>query len=120
MANVTYSFPLAVGTATIADAGNLSDAVAMQGARPVALLTADGLDAAALTFQGSPDGVTYANLYNAAGEISYPVGATARMVALDPADFLGCAYIKIRSGTAGSPTTQSPAAAITVIGATIT
>lgn len=58
-----------------------------------------------LTFQTSIDGVTYADLYD--GSLEYTITAAAsREILLPIADFLGIRYLKIRSGTSGTPVNQ--------------
>ena len=70
--------------------------------------------AAALTFQGSFDGTTYADLYSSAGtEENYTV-STSRTVYVDPTRF-DCRFLKVRSGTAGAPVTQAAARTITLL-----
>lgn len=71
--------------------------------------------AASLTFQASNDNSTFTNLYNAAGtEVTATVSA-ARWVAIDPADFAGVAYLKVRSGTSGTPVNQGADRTITLV-----
>jgi hypothetical protein len=63
--------------------------------------------AANLTFQGSADGLEAPrNIHNAAGD-EYTVTADAdRFIALDPADFAGVRFLRVRSGTAAVPVNQ--------------
>lgn len=62
----------------------------------------------AITFQVSnTSGGTYVDLYNSAGQVSYTV-APSRYVAVDPKDFQGVKYLKLKSGS-------SEAAARTII-----
>jgi len=99
---------------TIASGASLSAGVnlAMLGgprAQLVAIQMPAAWTAAALTFQGSADGTTYYDLYNATAEVSLatptPVGAT-RYIVLDPNLFAGFLFIKVRSGTAAAPVNQ--------------
>lgn len=97
-------------TATIADSASLSGAVDLSSfsGTLVAIQTPSGWTSAVLTFQASYDGTTYANLYNSAGaEVTTGTIAASYYVALDPADFAGIRYLKVRSGTSGSATNQS-------------
>jgi hypothetical protein len=60
-----------------------------------------------MTFQGSADGTNWANIYTRAGvELTYTIAAD-RWVVVDPADFVGADYLKIRYGTAASGVVQS-------------
>lgn len=71
--------------------------------------------AASLTFQASNDNSTFADLYNAAGAEITVTASTSRWIALDPADFVGIAYLKVRSGTAGAAVNQGGDRVITLV-----
>ena len=102
-------------TATIALNGSLSAAVDLNGGTPLRLEMPAAWTAAVVTFQFSHDGVTYRNLYDAAGtEYSVTVDAS-RAVVLSPADFAGVRYIKVRSGTAASAVVQLAARSIGIV-----
>jgi hypothetical protein len=65
------------------------------------------MDGTAFTFQSSYDGTTYNNVYDADG-VEYSVtSAGQRDIILDPADFAAIRWLKIRSGTAASATTET-------------
>lgn len=68
-----------------------------------------------LTFQVSHNGTDYYNLYDMAGEVSAVVAAGVA-VALDPAKFFGWNYLRVRSGTAASPSAQAAKRTISLIG----
>jgi hypothetical protein len=113
-------------TATIASSASLSGAVDLQqassGLLQAGVLVGIELPAswttANLTFQGSHDGVDYADVYDEFGiELTTVVGAlsAARRVVLDPARFAGLRYIKVRSGTTGTPVSQGAARDIGLI-----
>lgn len=75
---------------------------------------------ASMTFQGSADGTTYSNLSSDDGdgtvtEVTLGVTASGYLSALDPTIFAGLNYMKIRSGTAGSPVNQTNAAVVKLI-----
>ena len=69
--------------------------------------------AASLTFQVSPDaGTTWVELYTYAGsELTLTVGAS-QFVAIDPTQWKGVYSLKVRSGTAASPVTQTAQATL--------
>lgn len=108
-------------TATITAGGSLSNAVDLGGDRPGELhslislqMPATAWTAAALTFQGSMDGATYADVYKSDGnELSVSVGAS-RFVLLSPSQFAGLRYVKVRSGTSASPVAQAAGAVISL------
>ena len=94
--------------ATIANGGTLSGAVYLHGEVLVGIRMCDVWDAANLTFQVSMDDVTYLNAYSQAGaEHVVTVAAASTHIWVDPTDFAGYRWIKVRSGTAGTPVEQS-------------
>ncbi len=93
----------------IADTGSLSAAVLIGGDLPCQLQMPADWDAAVLTFQTSQDGATYQNAYDANGNEVTVQAAASRNIQLNPSDFAGVNYLKIRSGTGATPVAQSPA-----------
>lgn len=94
-------------TVTILSGASLSDALDLLGLVPLGIQMGAAWTPAALTFQGSYDGVTYANVYDNTGtEVSVTVAAS-RYVTLPPTLLPGVRYIKVRSGTAGTPVAQA-------------
>jgi hypothetical protein len=70
--------------------------------------------AASLTFQGSADGTTYGDLYDAGTEMSTAAGAS-RVIHLDWTKFVGLRFLKIRSGTTGVPVNQGGDRVLTLV-----
>ena len=101
-------------TATIENGGSLSGAVDLGGRKLVAIVMPSGWDAASLTFQASPDGVTYYNVYDSATERSLTVDSS-RFLHVDMEDWLGVRFLKLRSGTAATPVDQTAARTFTLI-----
>lgn len=103
--------------AVIATGTSLSAAVDLRGYSLVAIqMPASGWTSASLTFQASSDGVLYQNVYDRFGnEVTVVASGGARFIQLDPADWLGAAYIKVRSGTSGSPTNQTGGDTVTLV-----
>ena len=104
-------------TATIASGGSLSGAVSLGGYVPFLLVMPAGWDTAGLTFQVTYDGSSWVNLYDTGGEYSISssvVGASRAIAILGAELFLGAIGIKIRSGTAGTPVTQTAERSIIV------
>lgn len=66
-------------------------------------------DAANLTFQVSYDsGVTWQDLYDGLGtEIAVTSPAAGKYLAVDPSDYAGIVFLKVRSGTTGTPVNQT-------------
>lgn len=107
-------------TVTIANGASLSGAaVFVNGVTSlVGIVIPAAWTAAALTFQASADGTTYGDLYNTAGtEVTIPSSAVAasRYIALDPSDFAGIAYLKVRSGTSAAAVNQTADRTLTLV-----
>jgi hypothetical protein len=101
-------------TATIANGESLSGAVDLGGRKLVGIVMPASWTAASLTFQASPDGVTYYNVYDGATERAVVVGASYYSM-LNIGDWVGCRWIKVRSGTAGSAVNQAAERALTLV-----
>lgn len=108
------------GTATIAAAASLSDAVDLGSNRAHALVIGGAWVAAAITFQVSLDGVTYNDLNDMAGEVTVASGAVAanKAIVLDASKLAPYRYLKIRSGTSAAAVAQTGGATVTVVGIT--
>ena len=102
-------------TATIANNAALSDAVTIDKSLLLGLVLPGTWTTADLTLQASADGTTFGNVYDSAGTEVTIKAAASRYVTLNPADFVGMQAIKLRSGTSGSPVTQTAERTITVI-----
>jgi hypothetical protein len=104
-------------TATIASGESLSGAVQLGGASVLRIVMPAGWDAAALTFQVSEDGSTFREL-NAAGDseaaVSIAVSA-GKAYQLVPSTLAAQLWLKVRSGTSGSPVNQTAARTITLV-----
>lgn len=73
--------------------------------------------AANMTFQVSGDNATFTDLYDASGtEYTVTVGSTStsRSVIIPYADLIGARFLKIRSGTTGTPVDQGGSRVIRV------
>ena len=94
------------------DAGqSLSPAVEVRFDELVGVGFPSAWTAAGLTFQVSVDGVTYRDLYSTSAEFAIASAAAGanRQVALNPLDMAGVRFLKVRSGTAGTPVVQAAA-----------
>lgn len=107
---------LGMKTAAIANNASLSGAVDLQDNPLVAVLIPSAWTTADITFQASVDGTNYYNVYNMSGdEYTITVGGTSRLIVLSPLEFQWARYVKIRSGTAGTPVAQGGARTLTVV-----
>lgn len=102
-------------TATIANAASLSGAVDCSGGRVCGILIPAAWTTANLTFQGSMDNATFADLYDSSGtEYTVTVGGVSRYIEVPLADFIGIRYLKVRSGTTGTPVAQGGSRTLTL------
>lgn len=93
--------------AVIAASASITDAIDLKTNRLACIQMPSSWTAANLTFQVSSDGETYADLYDAFGS-EYTVTADASQALLvDVKDFFGFRFLKIRSGTSGTPVNQA-------------
>ena len=101
-------------TATIDNGASLSGVVDLGGRKLVAIVMPASWTAASLTFQASPDNVTYYNVYDGSTERTLAVAASYYS-ALAIGDWVGFRYLKIRSGTAASAVNQGGARVLTLV-----
>lgn len=94
-------------TVTIAANASLSGAVQLDEFVPVAIVMPSSWTAANLTFQASEDGTTFLDLYSTSGSELQVTAAANRFLALDPAQFRGARFLKVRSGTSATPVNQT-------------
>ena len=107
-------------TCTIASGASLSDAINLRGYTPMTLIMPGTWTAASVSFQTSSDGATFGNLYYlstlAVTEYAITSPAASYQIVLPPEVFFtGATHLKIRSGTAGSPTNQGGARTMTLV-----
>lgn len=95
-------------TVTILNGAALSNAVnlTLVGGPLVGVQMPAAWTAANLTFQVSHDGTTYQDFYTSAGAEIVLTAAAARFIAIDPANYFGVRFVRLRSGTAGVPVNQ--------------
>lgn len=102
-------------TTTITSGGSLSAAVPLDSRPILAIVIPSGWTDADLTFQVSLDGATY---YELIGEDGNAVTLEARAGQVtrlsDPGQWEGWDYIKVRSGTSGSPVAQAADRTVTL------
>jgi hypothetical protein len=98
----------------IANGASLSGAAEI-GAGTLVGIQLPTITSASLSFQGSADGVTYVEVLDAASAAVAVAASTGARYIQAPADLHGVPYLKVRSGTSGSPVTQGAARTITLI-----
>jgi hypothetical protein len=110
-----------VATATIAASGSVSAAVDLETESIVAIQMPAAWTTAAITFQGSNDGVTYNDLYDSDGTevtIASDDAVAARFIVLTAALWQllkPVRYMKIRSGVTATPVAQAAERAVKLI-----
>jgi len=91
---------------TISNGTSLSEAENLRGYVPYGIEMPSVWTAADLTFQVSTDGTNWLNLYDDTGEYTLSAAAS-RAIGFPGANvFTGFQYIKVRSGTSGTPVNQ--------------
>lgn len=110
---ITESFPTML-TSTIALSGSLAASVDLEGKTLLGIIMPSAWTAASLTFSVSADNTTFVDLYDSSVEVSVAAGIN-RFIRLNPNDWVGIRYIKVRSGTTAVPVTQAAARAILLV-----
>lgn len=101
---------------TITSGTAVSSTANIQGRDIVGISMSAGWDAAALTFQASPDGQTFQDVFTPPGgsEQSYTVAAN-RYYPISWGSFSGMQALKLRSGTTATPVNQTANRVIGVV-----
>lgn len=109
-APATASTIIAAGTA-------LSPVIDLAAQRLHRITMPEAWTAAALSFQVSPDGQAFADLWDRNGEVvlSAAMAAPGRTLVVDLAAFLGIRYLKLRSGLAAAPVPQADARVLALV-----
>ena len=97
--------------ATIANGASLSDGILFEGSVLVGIRMPATWDAANLTFQGSMNDEDYLNIHDSAGnEEEFTVAAASTHISIEASDTASWRWIKVRSGTSGTPVNQDTGA----------
>lgn len=108
--------PLAYVALTVASGASATEELNTLGFIPVAIKTPAAWTTAALTFLGCEvSGGTYCDVYDDAGTEYSVAASTSRYILLNPAAFASFQFIKVRSGTTGSPVNQGGARTVIVV-----
>lgn len=101
---------------TISNGTSLSPGVDMNNGRLFAVVLPAAWTAASLTFQASQDGITYSNMFDSTGtEVTFTAAASQYVINAVPVEWIGVRFIKVRSGTSGTPVNQGAARALVII-----
>ena len=102
----------------IANGASLSPSVYLDKGVLSAIHMPAAWDTANLTFQGSNDNFTFDSVYNDAGTEFTITAVASRYIIVtttNTANLAGLMYIKVRSGTSGTPVTQTAARTLFLI-----
>ncbi|MBI1274201.1 MAG: hypothetical protein GC131_09000 [Alphaproteobacteria bacterium] len=93
---------------TIASGQSITSDLNLGGLRLFGIVMPASWTAANLTFQSSHDyGITWNNVYDKQGTEYNITAAAARFILIDPVDFASLQYLRLRSGTSGTPVNQA-------------
>lgn len=108
-------------TVTIAGSASLSGAVDLGPFTLCGLLLASTWDTNVISFAASTTlGGTYVPILSASGaEVATGSIAASKWIALDPADFAGIRFLKIRSGTSSAAVNQGDDTIVTLVVRTV-
>lgn len=99
----------------IAQSASLSSAIEMPTATLLGYIMPAAWTAADMTYQGSYDGTNWYDLHaDTSGEITSAVTAS-KLVSVYPYDYMACRWLRLRSGTSGTPVVQTAARTISLI-----
>jgi hypothetical protein len=104
--------------AVIASGASLSGAVPLRSYRLAGVIMSAAWTAASLTFQGSRSETgTYANVFDGATEVAITVAAGQYQVLsqAQQEELVGLEFIKVRSGTSGTPVAQAADRVLTLV-----
>jgi hypothetical protein len=108
--------PLEWISLTIASGAALTEEVNTLGAVPVAIKTPATWTAANFTFLGCEvTAGTYCDVYDDAGTEYNVAAAASRWILLNPSAFASHQFIKVRSGTTGTPVNQAGARTVILV-----
>jgi len=102
-------------TAIIASGSSLSAAIPLDRRPVLRILIPSGWTTASITFLGSYNGADYFDITDEAGdEVELAAAASKMLQIANPDNWGGIPYLKIRSGTSGTPVTQAADRTITL------
>ena len=106
-------------TALINAGASLSAEIPLGEKTLVGVIIPAAWDAAGLTFQATPDDVTFSEMVDGAGNAISLTVAAGQFVLIDPAKWRGVTGIKVRSGTISVPVSQTANRSIILVTRTV-
>lgn len=107
------------GQVTIGNGASLSGAADLANDTLLGVLIDTTWTAAVVTFAVSADGTNFFPLYDRNGEVTFSTVAASVFLQCDPGVFAGWRYVKVRSGTNGTPVNQGGARTLTLVTRTL-
>lgn len=101
--------------AALSSAGNLTAYVQQGKTRTVGLLMPAAWTAANITLQASENGSTFYNVWSGGSEYTLTNTDASQYVVIPANDLIGANYLKVRSGTSGSPVNQGAARTLQIL-----
>lgn len=112
----TYISACEILPVAIANGASLTDAVNLGGLRLFGVVMPAEWTTANLTFQMSPDdGATWVSLKDQNGNEVAAAASVSTFVVLNPSQFTAVQYLRVRSGTAGTPVAQGAARSLQLV-----
>lgn len=102
-------------TVTIANGASLSSTADLAGATLIGIITPNTLDGTVITLQASIDNTNFFNVFDGTGTETSLAVSTNRYIPLNPADYVSFRYLKLRTGTSATGTTQGGSRSITLV-----
>jgi len=90
---------------TIASEANLSDGVELGPYVLCAISLPAAFTNTTITFQARTHSTVWKDVHNADGELSFDVTVSTFLI-VDPADFAGCRYLRVRAGASAGQTPE--------------
>lgn len=107
MPEINHFQPVITSVDTLIASGtSLSAAIDLRGTTMVGVIMPASWTTANLSFQASVDGQNYYDIYDMSGTEESVAADASRFIAINPSELAGVRYIKLRSGTTGTPVNQ--------------
>jgi hypothetical protein len=102
-------------TVTFTAGQSISSVINLGGETIVGIIFPPVWSIASATFQVSVDGTNWHDLYDESGEVTVSSASSTRAVSLDPVKTFPYPYVKLRSGTSGTPVNQVSNRTLTIV-----
>lgn len=116
-AHAAYQVPVIIANGgSLSGAADITAYIQQGNPKPVGILMPAAWTTAGITVQASEDGVNYYNVFTQGGtEYTVTTPAASEYIILTASDLAGANYLKLRSGTSGSPVNQGAARTLQIL-----